>query len=1149
MKKNYLYSTLLFTVLLLTLFSTSSKAEVRAWVDVTDKYIENPRYENNDGTGWNGTALGFDHPMKNAQHYNKVFNTYQDLTGLKPGKYRLSIQGFYRAGNADSDYEYSRSNNATYKYAFIYGTSSVNTYSVKLPFCSSAKQGQSLGGKASEISEGGGWWGGGTKYYIPQNMEAAHYWFEAGHYYTSVSNIEVGDDGKLTIGIKKIKTISEDWTCFSNWKLEYYEEVGIAKKGSVVINEIMPANIDQFIDPSWNFGGFVEFYNPSDTTVAVGSCYLSDDPDNLKKHAISSVVGIVPAHGFCTLWFDNYGRYGLYQIKFKLDTDGGTLYLSDPDGNLILQQDYPESIRRCSYSRTTDGGDTWSWNSNPSPGTSNSDGSFSAKQLDAPKVNKPGQVFSGTLSILVNVPVGTTLRYTTDGSTPTLTNGKTSSNGSFSINSTTSFRFRLFRNGYLPSDVTTCSYILNDKDFCVPIISIVTDDKNIYGDDYGIFVKGNGNGKAGNGQEDKCNWNMDWDRPVSFEYIPDGKEVALAQEVNMCPVGGWSRAWTPHSFKLKANKEYGIKYMPYAFFSNKPFNKNKTLHIRNGGNDNNCRIKDAALQEVIRRGNIDIDCQSYQPVFVYINGKLYDVLNMREPNNKHFAYANRGLEDDEQDQFEYNPDEGYVQMEGTRNAFNQWMNLAKTASNSDSYEKIKQIVDIDEFVNYMAVEMYLCGNDWLDYCNNVKAYRPLDGKFRFVLFDLDAAFNNTNEFTAVEDHPKKPQMSDLELTTAWLNMLENDDFRKKFIDAFCVVSGSLFEANRCKAIIQEVRDNANKAMTQVGGSSSSTANTVISKLTKARQTGQVNILKGYSRMKLKSATSVTATITSNIDNARIFVNEMLIPTEQFSGMVFLPITVHAEIPAGYRFVGWMNGEELLSTNPEYELTKASTQILEAQFEPIPEEEKILAGIVPVRINEVSASNTMFSNDNFDREDWIELYNTTDETIDLKGMYLSDKVDKPQKYQIEGSPTVSTLIEPHGFKIIWCDKKEAKTQLHSSFKLANEDGSYIVLTSEDGSWADTLQYNSHCGDQTFGRYPDGGNDVYLMNLATASKNNGFTSYDKFHYNHTPDPVGIDRTESEIWCKENEGKIYNLAGQVVGEEYQGIVIRNGKKYLKK
>ena len=33
------------------------------------------------------------------------------------------------------------------------------------------------------------------------------------------------------------------------------------------INEIQVANIDRFIDPSYNYGGWIELYNPEETSV------------------------------------------------------------------------------------------------------------------------------------------------------------------------------------------------------------------------------------------------------------------------------------------------------------------------------------------------------------------------------------------------------------------------------------------------------------------------------------------------------------------------------------------------------------------------------------------------------------------------------------------------------------------------------------------------------------------------------------------------------------------------------------------------------------------------------------------------------------------------------------------------------------------
>lgn len=1164
---------------LICLVDTSAQAQISDWIDVTDIYIKNARYEQNNGQYWEGTELEFNNAFNNAELSDKTYDVYQELSGLVSGKYRLSMQGFYRYGTAQTDFE--KKDISTYNYAEMYAVSSFANYKQKLPRLGSETLNYELGGKCAAVSENP--WS--TKFYVPDNSESAYYWFMDGRYnVTFRNNVVVGDDGNLTIGIRKSKEVSGDWTCFTNWKLEYYNSIKTATEGNVVVNEVMSSNLDLMIDPSWNYGGYVEFYNPTDKAVTLATCYLSDDPENLTKWKIpnNSMFHLTPK-GFATIWFDHNDQYCNTQANFKLDIDGGTLYLSDPDGKLILTQDYPEAIRRCTYARKTDGGDEWGWSGTITPGETNKGISFAQRQIDAPEVNLNGQVFDGQLNVKVYIPAGATLKYTTDGSVPTQQNGKTSSDGTFKVDKTTVFRFRLFRTGFLPSDVVTRSYISHrnevlmnsgwgwgssyqeiDFDFCAPIISIVTNNENIFGDDYGIFQRGNGNGRAGRGQADKCNWNMDWDRPVSFEYIPNGKEAALTQEVNMTAAGGWSRAWEPHSFKLKANKEYGLKYMPYMFFEDKPFNKNKTLQVRNGGNDYTCRFIDPALQTIVARSNFNIDLQSYVPAFVFINGEYYSMLNIREPNNKHWAYANRGLDDDEMDQFEMSPDSNYVQMEGTKSMFNKWYSLAKTANDPASYEEIKTIVDIDEYINYMALEFFFAGNDWPN--NNIKGYRPKKegGKFRFVLFDLDAAFNYSNPFAefakkqtftfatlygdGIEGKTKK---GEIQFVTIFLNMLENDEFRKQFIDTYCIITGSIFEPNRCNDIINELQEKANAIMGQTGESCNSSANNLKNKFTSARQTSTIKTLKNYQKMQLTNVNSITATLSSNLDGAQILINGIPVPTPEFSGELFPPIKVKAQAPAGYKFKGWMSGNKVVSKDEEYQLQEETTtnQTLVATYE------KVAGGnTIPVRINEVSASNTMASNDLFKHEDWIELYNTTDEVIDIAGMYISDKKKDPLKYQFVKSDNVSTLIQPHGFIIVWCDKSDAVSQLHTNFKLGNDNESYVILTAEDGTWADTLRYNAHDEEMSYGRYPDGSDNVYLMNMPTAGKSNLLCTSDTvmFKDNVPTYDVGIEAIE---WSTINnqqptdDNATYNLAGQQVGADYKGIIIRKGKKYLVK
>jgi len=47
----------------------------------------------------------------------------------------------------------------------------------------------------------------------------------------------------------------------------------------------------------------------------------------------------------------------------------------------------------------------------------------------------------------------------------------------------------------------------------------------------------------------------------------------------------------------------------------------------------------------------------------------------------------------------------------------------------------------------------------------------------------------------------------------------------------------------------------------------------------------------------------------------------------------------------------------------------------------------------LRLNEVQASNTIYLDENGDTPDWIELYNTTTNSINLEGWSLTDDLDK------------------------------------------------------------------------------------------------------------------------------------------------------------
>lgn len=1106
---------------------------------------------------------------------------------------------------------------------------------------------------------------------------------------------------------------------------------------AIVINEIQSSNVDMFLDPSMNYGSWIEIYNPTDKASGLGGLYISDDPADLKKYKIRDNFGSVPAHGYRNIWFDHYGIWStgeLKQVDTKLNYDGGTIIISD-GVNIIAQQSYPQGIMRGSYARTTDGGSTWALSGTPTPEGSNRGMTFAETQLAVPVVSADGKILNGgSTTFTVTIPAGATLRYTTDGTAPTESSA-ISMDGRFTVNGSAVYRFRLFQNGFLPSDVVTRSFIPYQRD--LPIISITTDDENLYSTERGLFQRGP-NGRPGNGQDSNCNWNMEWDRPVNFEYFDENGAVVLNQEVDMSMCGGWSRANSPHSFKLKAAKYYGGKNsLDYQFFEGKPYLKHKVLQIRNGGSGD--RLKDASLQEMMRRSGLYIDTQAWKPVEVYINGTYYAELNMREPNNKHFGYANYGIDTDFMDQFEMSPDSGYVQMAGTKDSFDQLIELSYDASDPVTYKAISELLDIDEYINYMAVELYIGNWDWPQ--NNVKAFRDQNnGKFHFVVYDLDGAFSadiNTffNKKYYTFDKLRGEDAlgnslwgqriwQEIEVVTLFENLLENDDFRKRFIDAFCIIGGTVFDYDYAYSVAEEMNNSM----------SSNTSAWNLANNFNGRQSSKANEIRNDSRFRLNGASPQQVSLSSNADGAEILVNGMVVPMGKFSGKLFSPITLTAATPAGYKFCGWkltsgnastgegtkynifdkgttwtyddndvsldgtawktnvfskqgaspigydtnnsktlsthtnerlqtyyfsksfnidkavgaddvftldytvddgmvvyVNGEEAgrynmpageisfytnggwaqsnpdngtmtlpaglfkmgeniiavevhnffnptsstdiywnaslsqtkfaASDNSEYYSTDAEFTLpssgdfgFVAEYKKLTSSEAEELGHRPVKVNEISANNDMYVNDQFKKDDWIELYNTTDRAIDVAGMYISDDEAQPQKFQIPSNDIQNTIIEPHSHLVLWASKRSnTGEQIHTNFKLSNVDGSLVVLTSEDGEWNDRLAYSMHGAKETVGLYPDGGVSVYHMDRPTIGAANTLTSYAQYLYNNIPEvgsPVFVlNLSEGWNWISHplerniNPGELGAFTNRILSQTDEAVCTPSG------
>ncbi|HEX6811135.1 MAG TPA: CotH kinase family protein [Planctomycetota bacterium] len=123
---------------------------------------------------------------------------------------------------------------------------------------------------------------------------------------------------------------------------------------------------------------------------------------------------------------------------------------------------------------------------------------------------------------------------------------------------------------------------------------------------------------------------------------------------------------------------------------------------------------------------------------------------------------------------------------------------------------------------------------------------------------------------------------------------------------------------------------------------------------------------------------------------------------------------------------------------------------------------------PIAINEFVAQNvTGAVDENNQHEDWVELYNTSNQPVDISGMWLSDSL-VVLKYQFPAGTTIAA----NGVLRVWCDEDGSQGPLHANFKLA-AGGEVVALYAATGqALHDSIEFGQQVADVSTGRLYDG-----------------------------------------------------------------------------
>lgn len=166
---------------------------------------------------------------------------------------------------------------------------------------------------------------------------------------------------------------------------------------------------------------------------------------------------------------------------------------------------------------------------------------------------------------------------------------------------------------------------------------------------------------------------------------------------------------------------------------------------------------------------------------------------------------------------------------------------------------------------------------------------------------------------------------------------------------------------------------------------------------------------------------------------------------------------------------------------EYELNPRSENDIQLANPPL---------VIPeLVINEFLAASDACCDDGFgEAEDFIEIYNTGTEAVDLGGLWITDDLGDPTSWeQIPNTDASITTVNAGEFIVIWADKdQDTQGILHTNdIKLSSggEEIGIMVISGTDTAFVDSLSYGEQTDDISFGRYPDGSENWAFLSTPT------------------------------------------------------------------
>ena len=243
-------------------------------------------------TGWIGGGVigsGWITDTRLAEVYDQDCDIHQDLTGLKKGAYRLSIQAFYRPASASSANYQSYLNGDSLTQAYIYmgltqqRVKSIYAHTFPESITSMSRENHWVNVGSDEAA------------YVPNTMDEAYVCFNGSYdgeqdaaYDNNYRNVVYGvvteNGGTMPIGFKIENHASTSWVIFRDFRLEYLGNDPVYIK-PVLENKIKEAQTD-YVGKKMA----ADDKNAIDNAVAAGQTALNNNDGDAMMDAFTAIA-------------------------------------------------------------------------------------------------------------------------------------------------------------------------------------------------------------------------------------------------------------------------------------------------------------------------------------------------------------------------------------------------------------------------------------------------------------------------------------------------------------------------------------------------------------------------------------------------------------------------------------------------------------------------------------------------------------------------------------------------------------------------------------------------------------------------------------------------------------------------------------------